>query len=596
MPDHSLRSSLRAAWLRVPSGGRLWLGTGALLAVAWINMYGKLWCFEKFDAHRFTSRALLSGTLQLRSLVTLAGHDEQVYSGAVYTNWGFGVPVLQAPFHALAGALGLMHGFFPDRAIYFLYLAAAMPVFVAAFDRLLAMRRPPGTSVEQRQLVAWLAVWLVLNWALFPFMSTRFVVFEETLAYMTICELAALGAYVFALRSWGAGPVALMGLAAGFGLLVRSTGLLYAGVWGALVALQRRPKRTAQFAATVAPFVAVFLYSNWVRTGSMIGLGYGNSNPSWAYEMPILRFGSRCADTPVHALQATLRLFGAFFFYIWRKSDSAWLTSCHFDLEERDGARDPYFGPAVLVLLVGLVAGLVKRRERRLELWVPYVAMAIFVAAFVRRGDGFAWRYVGDFWPLIVLASVQYVHTMPAEAVKPLDGRLAKILFWGGFIALARFLVPWEWSSGGPNGEGRADILWPRDTARMEADFRASHAGVDTPLPPRISCGDPLPPLFNNGLGWKPSCEVDTFTNVYLGVPRKDGDHYVLRVRTDGMVRPEVKAYVNGTIYTARRQGDAYEADVVIHQAALTSPIVVATVHWTESEPPGGKLLSVELG
>jgi hypothetical protein len=574
---------------------RLWVGSIALLAVAWVNMYGKLWCFERYDAHRFTSRALLSGTLQLRSLVTLAEHDEQVYNGAVYTNWGFGVPVLEAPFHALAGALGMMHGFFPDRTIYFLYLAAAMPIFLAAFDRLLAMHEAPCTSIEQRQLIAWLTVWLILNWALFPFMSTRFVVFEETLSYMTICELAALAAYIFALRSWGPGPVVAMALSAGFGLLVRSTGLVYVGVWGAIVALQRRPKRTVQFAAVVAPFVAFFLYSNWVRSGSPLGLGYGNSNPAWAYEMPILRFGSRCADTPLHTLQAAARLFGAFFFYIWRKSDSGWLTACHFDLEERDGARDPYFGPAVLVLLVGLVAGLVRRRERRLALWVPYGAMVFFVAAFIRRGDGFAWRYVGDFWPLIVLAAVQYVHTMPAEAVKPLDGRLARIFFWGGFIALARFLVPWEWSSGGPNGEGRAEILWPRDTARMEADFLASHAGVDRPLPSHVSCGDPPRGPFNNRLGWKDSCEVDTFTNVYLGVLPKEGDHYVLRVHTDGIAGPEVQAYVNGTIYTAARRGDDYEADVIIHQAALTSRIVVATVHWTQWAPPSGKLLSIEL-
>jgi hypothetical protein len=581
------RLSPRARWLA---------GISALLLTAWVCMYGKLWCFEKFEAHRFTSRSMLEGTLQLRSLVTLAGHDEQVYNGAVYTNWGFGVPLLQLPFHALAKATGLLHGFFPDRAIYFLYLAAAIPVFWATFDRLLTIRQPPATSVAQRQLASWAATWLVLNWVLFPFMSTRFVIFEETLAYMTIFELLALGAYVLALRSWTATAVVAMGVAAGIGLLVRSTGLLYVGVWGALVALERRAGKTLLYAAVVAPFVAFFLYSNWVRTGSALGLGYGNSNPAWAYEMPILRFGSTCADGPVHVLQASARLFGAFFFYIWRKPSSDWLASCHFDLEERDGSRDPYFGPAVLVLLVGLVVGLLRRRERRLSLWVPYAAMAFFFAAFVRRGEGFAWRYVGDFWPLIILAAVQYVHTLPAEKVRPLDARMAKIFFWGGFIALARFLVPWEWSSGGPHGDGRADILLPRDTARMEEQFRASHAGIDAPLPSRVSCGDRLVSPYNNGLGWKDGCRVSTFTNVYLGVQRKENDRYSLRIHTDGIATSSVKVYVNGKVTTAERRGDAYEADVVIHYAALTSPIVVATVQWTQgAEPPAGKLLSIEL-
>jgi hypothetical protein len=608
---------------RIPQNCRWLTGTCALLVVAWVNMYGKLWCFERFDAHRFTSRAMLGGTLQLRSLVTLTGHDEQVYNGAVYTNWGFGVPLLEAPFHALAGALGVLHGFFPDRAIYFLYVAAAVPIVLATFDRLLVERAPPNTSTEQRQLVSWLAAWLVLNWVLFPFMSTRFAIFEETLAYMTLCQLLALGAYVFALRSWSVGPVVAMGLAAGIGVLVRPIGVVYLGVWGALVALERRATRMAQFAAAAAPFVAFFLYSNWVRSGSILGLGYANSNPGWEYEMPILRFGSACADTPAHVLLASVRLFGAFFFYVWHKSSNPWLSRCHFDMEERDGTGEPYFGAAVLVLLVGLVVGLVRRRERRLALWLPYATMAFLFAVFVRRGEGFAWRYVGDFWPLLVLAAVQYVHTMPADHVKPLDARTASIFFWGGFIALAHFLVPWQWSSGGAYGGGRAEILAASDSAGMAERFRASHAGVDPPLPSKVDCAEASPALshgvspedhlasrlgllspsvrnpstpYNNRLGWREGCRVATFTNVYLGVPRKEGDRYRLRMRTEGMAAPTVKVYLNGSYYTAEKRGDDYEADVLIRYGALTSPIVVATVLWArEADQAGATLLSIEL-
>jgi hypothetical protein len=460
-----LRRIARAGW---PPGEQpiVIAGTCALLLAAWVCMYGKLWCFEAFDAHRFTARAMLTGTLRLRGVVAMTGHDEQVYDGAVYTNWGFGVPLLELPFHALAGALGWLHGFFPDRAIYFLYLAAAIPAVWAALDRLLAMRAGGDVAPAQRRLVSWTATWLVLNLTLFPLMETRFVVFEETIAYMTIVELLALSAYVFALGSWRAGPVCAMAVASGVGLLVRPTGLFYAGAWGLLVALERhagrgrgRARRTLLFAAVVAPFVAFWLYTNSVRSGSLLGLGYENSNPAWEYEMPILRFGSTCADSPGHVLEAAARLFGAFFLYIWRRPDSEWLRACHFDMEERDGTHEPYFGPAVLVLVVGLAWRLLARRERRVTLLVPYAGLALLFAAFVRRGEGFAWRYVGDFWPLVVLACVQYVHTQPREALRPLDGRLATIMFWAGFLALARFLVPWEWSSGGPYGRGRAEIV-----------------------------------------------------------------------------------------------------------------------------------------
>jgi hypothetical protein len=129
-------------------------GTCVLLLAAWVCMYGKIWSFEKFEAHRFTAKAMLTGTLRLRSMVTLVGHDEQVYNGAVYTNWGFGVPLLQLPFHAFAGATHMAQGFFPDRAIYFVYLAMAMPVLWAALDRLLAMRWGVEASPGQRMAVS----------------------------------------------------------------------------------------------------------------------------------------------------------------------------------------------------------------------------------------------------------------------------------------------------------------------------------------------------------------------------------------------------------------------------------------------------------
>ncbi len=585
---------------RLRSHRNLLAGVAALVLTAWVCMYGKLWCFENVEAHRFTSRAMLLGTLAMRSRVTLAGHDEQVFHGAVYTNWGFGVPLLQLPFHALASLFRGLHGFFPDRAIYFLYLCAAIPAFWATFDRLLEMRQPPATSPERRRLASWAVTWLVLNTVLFPFMSTRFVVYEETLAYMTICELLALGGYVLGLQAPGWRPAVVMGIASGLGLLVRPTGLVYVGVWGALVALQRRPARTLLFAAAVAPFVAFFLYTNQVRSGSPMGLGFANSNPAVDYHILVQRFGSTCADGPAHMLEIAGRLLNAFFLYISGTPNSAWLRACHFgDFEQRDGTREPYFGPAVLVMLVAFLLGLVRRRERRLSIWVPYAAMAALFAAYVRQGWGFNWRYTGDFWPLLVLAAVQYVHTLPAERVRPLDGRMVKIFVAGGAIALARFLVPWQWSSGGPHGEGRAEIVHASESAAMEQSFLESHAGVDAPLPSRLSCGEPLAPLYKNGVGWswKDRCGVDAFTNVYLGVPRSGDDRHRLRLRTEGMPMQSVKVFLDGKVYTAEKRGDAYEADVAVRYADLASPVVIATVLWSRDEavPAGARLLSIEL-
>jgi hypothetical protein len=186
---------------------------------------------------------------------------------------------------------------------------------------------------------------------------------------------------------------------------------------------------------------------------------------------------------------------------------------------------------------------------------------------------------------------VQYVFTLPAPAVMPYDRRLLKILFFAGLAALGRFLVPWEWTH-------RADILPPEDVATMGDEFRLARWQTEGPLPTRLSCDklpDPEVP-YHNGLGWNPGCSVGTYTNVYLGVLPRTDDRYRLRFQTQGVTDATLKVYVNGKVYTAHRSGDAYEADVMIHYGALTSPSVMVTLLWTrENEPPPGKLLSVEL-
>ncbi len=572
---------------RLPARTRWWLGSLALVLTAWASMYGKIWYFESMEAHRFTARAMMTGTLRLRSVVALAKGDEQIFNGGVYTNWGFGVPLLQIPFHALAAAAGYLHGFFPDRAIYFVYLTAAIPLFWVGFDRLLDMRTPAGDSPAQRHAASWTATWLVLNLTLFPFMSTRFVIFEETIAYMLILEFLTLSAYVWSLGSFTAGPVCAMGAAAGMALVVRPTGLLYLGVWGALVALRGQTKRTLQFAVAAAPFVAFWLFTNWVRTGAPLSLGQVNSNPAWEYETPLLRFGTMCTDTPWHTLYAAGRLFYSFFFLVSHET-SRWMTDCHFAFEERDKMGDPFFGPAVLVLLCGMLWGLIRRRERNLSLYLPYAGFALLFVAFVMRGDGFAWRYEGDFWPFVVLATVQYVHTLPAAKRVP-DGRMAKIMFWVGFAALARFLVPWEWTY-------RANILLGKDVTSMWDEFSASRWGSDATIPSKRLCGETHDVPYHDGLGWRDGCKVATFTNFYLGVPPKAGNHYTVRLKTQGMAVPRVRVYVNGQFYDARLNGDEYDVDVDIKSAALHSKLVMVTVHWgPDLQPPSGKFLSAEL-
>ncbi len=575
--------------------------------------YERLWLFGGLPQSRFTSMAMLTGTLRLRGGLAHVGHDEQVFNGAAYTNWGFGVPLLELPFHAVARHLARYPSkFFPDRAIYFFYLLLLLPLLWAAFDKLLARRGQGGGSRLGRHALSWSATLLVLTCALYPVMSCRFLIYEETVAYLTVFELLAVSAYVFARDSWSAPSVAAIAAAAGMGLLIRPTGFGYMGVWGLLVLLEaRRARPVAVFAAAAAPFVGFWLYSNWVRSGSPVSFGLGNSLPWFPYHTPLLRFGSRCADTAGHALETATLLFRGFFVTLNDPPaplpplygaaplppPDPWTKRCHFEWEARSPDAqsfhlDPFLGIAVLGVLVWILARHLARRDRRPAVYVPFLAMAVMFAGYVASAAGFSWRYAADFWPLIVLAAVHHVRALRPEANRALGLPLALALGATSVACYARTIEPAVSTLDmyDPNG--------PKTTpAAMWDDFEKARNDKDGALPSRYKCGDPAPWPFHNGQGWKADCTVDTFTNLFLGIPAKGRDYrYLLKLTTTGMSASTLRVYVNGGIYTAQRDGEGYWLVVPIHRERFTSPIVMTTIEWTrELEPQGGRLLSVEL-
>jgi hypothetical protein len=556
----------------------------------------KLWLFEKMEAHRYTAQAMLTGTFKIRSGLSKIGHDEQVFNGAGYTAWGFGVPLLQVPFHALAARMhSLPQKFFPDRAIYFAYFMLAIPIMWAGFDRLLAMREPLGASKLRRHFLSWAATGFVLARVFYPLMSCRFIIYEETVCYFMLAEFVALAAYVFALRSSSPWALAGLGVAAGLGLVIRATGLVYLGMWTVMLLFEHRPRRSLlAFAGGLLPFLVFWGIGNWVRTGTPVGIGLGNALPWFDYHTPMQRFGSVCANTPTHALQAAGRLFSSFFMTVTEDpKEWPWLDQCHFKFEDRpppDGgcySHEPFFGMAVFALLAWMLFHQLRRRESRLALYAPTGVIVLLFGTFVWAGAGFAWRYAGDFWPLIVIATVQYIRFLPRAATPLLGLPLAFALLLSSFATYIRDIEP---------SVSTLQTLDEPTAATMWDDFSNSRYAQDKPLSSHMKCGDHPDWPYHNGQGWLVGCRVDTFTNFYLGVPSKTDTHYQLMFKTEGVSVPTLRVYLNGRIYTARRAGDSYVADVDIHFDRLTSPIVMATIEWTrEFDPPPYKLISIEL-
>jgi hypothetical protein len=597
--SHLRAPTVRALMRVVPRVLLLVYGLHYLVMSAMAAQGGRplLWRFSHDDRHRFTAMAMLTGTLRLRNTLSIVTGDEQIYNGAGYTNWGFGVPLLQLPFHAIARHMkSLPAGFFPDRAIYFMYLTVLIPVLWAALNHLLKERDAPTLWPLKRDVLSWAATFFVLATTLYPLMSQRFIVYEETICYLIIFELFTLSAYIYSLDSRSQLPIFAMGLAGGIGLLVRPTGLIYLGVWGALILLERRtPKSVLVFAAAAAPSVAFWLYSNWVRSGSPTSFGYENAMPWFPYHTPMQRFGYYpCADSAAHSWDVARQLFKWFFVSIGDDKNatvddrSPYLQMCRFNYELRspDYHREAFFGLPVLVFLVGTLLHHLLKREKDLAVYVPYAAYAFIFCNFM-RGPGFAWRYVGDMWPLIVLIGVEYVRRLRGPPRELLGLPLAFVLAMCSIAGFKKNVEP---------ALSTLDVLDKDGTANLANDFHRSRFQTDPPLPEHIDCRHAYQWPYHNGQGWRFDCSVDTFTNVFLGVPRKTDDHYKLRLVTERLTEPSIRVFLNGRIITAHRDGNGYVADVHINRDRLHTPDVMVTVEWTKEQTPiPGTLVSIEL-
>jgi hypothetical protein len=589
---------VRLAW-RIPWLCPFALGVWILLRPGmhvFARRLADLWVYSPSPQHRFTAMSMLTRSLTLHGSVGHAGHDEQVYNGAGYTNWGYGIPLLQLPFQAVARQMrSLPQRFFPDRAIFFSYLALTIAIVWAGFDRLLASRERFGTTRRlRRHAVSWAATAFVLCTALYPMLASRFIIYEETVAYFVMVQLVTVAAFVFAVdERASAWAIAAFGVAAGIGLLVRPTGLIYLGVWSCMLLFERRTRRVlVAFAAGVMPFVAFWLVSNWVRTGSPWSSGYQNALPGYDMHIPMMRFGCQCSDTPRHAMQAAARLFSALF-SLASDDPKPWMKDCHFDFEPHNGdeqfmsTQEPYIGVAALLFMAWTFAHHVGRRDLRIATYMPYVGCVLVFGAYVDGVAGFAWRYIADFWPFFVAAGVQYVRRLPPSGTAIFGWPLAAVMLLGAVVCYRHDVTPWK---------PIVKTLEASEIPRMWDNFSNARWGDDKPMPTEVKCGQVPSWPWRNGRGWGTGCNVDTYSDVFVGVPRKDDDNYVFQFKTDFPTADSLTVYVNGRNYKAHRSGDTYSVPVRLHYAAMHSPIVLTTIEWTRGkDPPPTKLLEVQI-
>jgi hypothetical protein len=562
-----------------------------VVALAWVSLEasgGRAHLFEysAHVAHKFTASAMLHGALNLRRQVFGVGHDEQVYNGAAYTNWGFGVPLLELPFHAVVPALRRwIHAkYFPDRFIFFLYLTGLLPLLWSGVHAMIFPRDRPAS----RRTLSWGASWcvtlFVLTFSLYDLVSFRFIVYEETIAYFVVFELAALSFYALFLESNETRWVVGAAISASVALVVRPTGLPYLVLWAMLIGLRTRSVRAlVPFVVAAAPGVVFWMATNVARSGGLFALGFQNCNPAAPVHFQMQRFGSQCVTTAPRFREVCAQLFQALF--LWVPPPGRILGDCGFMWEGRLPGEQPFLAPWLLLLLVVSLGWAAMRRERRIFFYLPHGLIASLFLMFARGGVGFAWRYEGDFWPAFVVLGLTELRRLAIENTESRSGLALASAFFA-FMHIANDVTP---------ALRTLEIVDQNGIRALEAEHEAEQAMPQPPLPARRACGQPFAGWARgDGLGWAPNCAVALVTNVYLAVPPAGGRALRVRLGVDHPPTPTLPVFVNGRTYEARLQDQVYEAEVSLDPRRFRSPVALATVDW-KAAGPSTRLMWIEL-
>jgi hypothetical protein len=541
-------------------------------------------------AHKLTAAALLQGKLFYPYGVGFGlDPDYEVYNGAVFTNWNYGVPLLQLPFHALTDLVSLdrarLH-FFPDRLIFLFYYALSAGLAYAAVRRYL--ETVTGWANVARSLAATAFVATVFSTTLFWLVSYRFLVYEETMAYFVLFQVDALASLILYRVTRRPPYLVVLGITQGIALLVRPTALVYVIVYAIVVWAGRRSRgELLRYAVACAPFVIIFIALNLYRTGSPVSLGIGNTNPGSGLDYQKVRFGVTCLHGTANAAEVAVVTAANLF---WGpQANTPALDRCNLVMESSPAAGPPYVGWGFsLLLLLGLVE-LIRARALRADVLAPPAAILLLFGAYVYGAMGFAYRYADDLLPLYVLFfALVVLRRWPQPR-----GRWIALCGVAGAVLV---------------GVQLATQVAPQLRTVLKAETPAvamRHVGLwgATPLvywnrydaaalPTVRSCGDRPLTLPGDKLGWNAACIVGPFVNLFMALPQDQPapTRFTLQVEVTGGPPPD-RAYVNGRTYRMTDGRVDFSADL----ERMVTPDVLVSLLWSTPPPVAPHLRQVSI-
>ena len=450
-------------------------------------------------------------------------YDLQIFNGAVFTNWGYGVAVLQIPFHYVAQIFG--QSFFSDRAIVIIYVGIFSIGSFYTFNNYFERRYNLQSSI-QGKLVALVITFVILVWGFLWLVVDRFQVYEETIVYLVICQLSIFLIYVQSQKKISRSLILSAGLLAGLGVLIRGTGLVYILVWGiaflflddnSKITINSLLKRSFYYCIGLIPGVSFWLSTNIVKSGSPLSLGYENSTPSLSGQLLNQRFGSTCVESITGYLDTIKEIFFALFL---DRIENSPLESCNFAVE----GPTPFIGPIVGMIILVLLGFLCLKRNY-VGAGLPLFGITLLFGLLVYAGVGITYRYVADFSPVLALLFFNGASTLNLQKKAFIFLAVAV-----GVICCWHFIYAFHSKI---DKTGMVASGWDKNLAAAQM-VRNYGKKTDKVIPNSMRCSFIDGIEYTSNLhqhlqrGWGNNCHLQSGFNLILGLPQSDTNNYML--------------------------------------------------------------------
>jgi len=560
--------------------------------------------FNVSGSHRATAFALLQGHLDFQYPIAKYGVDGdlQLYNGGVYTNWGYGIPLLQLPFNvlwrAISSASSTSKSFFPDAWIFFFYLGTVTVLFNVALSKLLITKTNfPNRGHKHIDLSGpsadWLAMIFVnvtLIFSLYWLIVLRFAVYEETICFFILAQLYAIVFLIFYAidgnSKWAAG----IAIASGFGLLIRPTGIFYIPLWALCVYRTKADRRALlYFSSVILLFLIFWCWQNYIRAGSILASGIrnpianGSGQPKYVGN---LKFPDYCAFT--EKINFFWDLFLAFFSpFGGGGASSGHATYCGTVIISE---FPPYSSTPFVSLWTATILAIILisriRKNIRFHLIAPFFVLLAFFFAFSYAG-AFTHRYIGDFVPAVVLIGVQLLIAPPGNIT---PGKLVVVAILSSIMAFyyfnkninsARDTLVWRSQKFDPVSD-----FMDLDHGTNGKRFLSTWNEMDRSVWPTVrECRSVIKNMLEEGgdrLGWEDDCTIKGVTQIYMSIPNTQIREHTLKFDTNEVLKETVAVYVNGRIVEARWYGNQYQALFKINPESMKSPNVAVAILWSK--------------